>query len=153
MGTESGSADVMQIQIACRDGKVLTAPLQGPVALDIVFTASADDIDGVERAIDAALRNVPPSREGWETLDRSRSPFQKAEGIRTVREFERNLRLMMLSSTGNGIALVRFIPFDSQKRGFVIDDKWKRDFPRGTPLREVAACVSDAVIDKTWPVR
>lgn len=105
------SSKVKQIQIAFRQGRVLTAPLQGTTILDKVSTAPADDLEAIEHAIGAALRMVPESSTGWEQLDRSRSPFQKTEGIRTNREFERGLRLMLLISREEGIELKRFVPY------------------------------------------
>lgn len=147
------SSKAKQIQIACRQGRVLTAPLQGTIVLDKVSVAPADDFEAIERAIGAALRMVPKSNAGWEQLGRSRSPFQKAEGIRTNRDFERGLRLMLLISSEDKIALERFVPYSKGRSGFVVDDQWTRVFPGRTPLKDVARCVAQAFSDHTWPTR
>lgn len=129
------------------------APLQGPVTLDRVSAAKADDVDAVASAIQQALKDVPASSDGWERLDYSRSPFQKFENIRRIDEFEKNLRLMMLSQTESQYGLKRFVPYPGQRRGFAIDKNWENSFSLSTPFSEIAIAVVRALADDTWETR
>jgi hypothetical protein len=90
---------------------------------------------------------------GWEKLDYSRSPFQKAEGIRSARDFQRGLRLMMLTNSDEEWILERFVPYPGERRGFAIDENWRRTFPLTTSLHDIAAVVASAFQDRAWPVR